>query len=227
MQKKETSSSQEKSRKMFREGLQKFIPAKAMPYIVEWLVKEKVFLKITPKRSSKLGDYRPPHNGKGHRISINGDLNQYAFLQTLIHEIAHLKTYNKYKRNVKSHGEEWKREYKTLMKYFLNQGIFPDDIEIAIKNDMTNPGASSCTDPHLYKTMRKYDESRLQLPPHIKAVFIEDVPEGQRFMTEKGTVFIKGEKLRKRFKCRELATGKWYVFSPVAEVFVLKSPPPA
>ncbi len=43
-----------------------------------------------------LGDYRNSHAGKGHRISVNGNLNKYSFLITLLHELAHLFTYERF-----------------------------------------------------------------------------------------------------------------------------------
>ena len=37
--------------------------------------------------------------------------------------------------------------------------------------------------------------------------------------TRNKRVFVKGAKQRKRIKCRELKTGRLYLFSPIAEVF--------
>ena len=39
-----------------------------------------------------------------HRISVNGNLNKYSFLITLIHELAHLLTFTQYKNRVDPHG---------------------------------------------------------------------------------------------------------------------------
>jgi len=60
--------------------------------------------------------------------------------------------------------------------------------------------------------LRKYDakENRHRL--------IEEIPFNTLFRLDDGRVFQKGEKLRKRFKCKEVATGKLYLFSPVYEV---------
>ena len=99
--------------------LHKYIPEKAVPQISEWIYKFDFKLKIKKSRSSKYGDYRPPFKGENHLITINYDMNKYAFLITLVHEIAHLSTYNKHKDNVKPHGEEWKLHYKLLMQQFL------------------------------------------------------------------------------------------------------------
>ena len=47
---------------------------------------------------------------------------------------------------------------------------------------------------------------------------VEELPIGQRFQTHDGRVFEKGEKLRKRFRCVEVKTGKVYLFSGIYEV---------
>jgi len=44
----------------------------------------------------------------------------------------------------------------------------------------------------------------------------------KKFATDKDErVFKKGEKLRKRFKCTEVKTGRVYLFSPVYEVEIM------
>src|SRR3954471_22255295 len=89
--------------------LYKYIPEKAVPIIAEWIYVHDFKLRIKKTRTSKYGDYRPPHSGNNHQITINYDMNKYAFLITLVHEIAHLTNWNKYKDRVKPHGEEWKQ----------------------------------------------------------------------------------------------------------------------
>ena len=49
---------------------------------------------------------------------------------------------------------------------------------------------------------------------------MESLPQGAIFKIKGGRQFKKEEKVRKRFKCVELATGKMYLFSPVYEVLV-------
>lgn len=205
--------------KNLTEGLQEYLPEAALPTIVKWLVKYKVYLKITRKRVTKLGDYRPPSRGHGHRISINHDLNPYSFLDVMVHELAHLVTHEQYHRTVKPHGREWKSNYQDLMQVFLGKEIFPHDLEKAIEGYFQNPSASSCTDDHLYKAFKKYDAPPSILPNGFKKAFVEDLVEGTKFVTATGQVFVKGVKLRKRYKCQQVNTGRWYVFSPVAEVY--------
>jgi len=50
---------------------------------------------------------------------------------------------------------------------------------------------------------------------------IETLPQDTIFKIKGGREFKKGEQVRKRIKCLEIATGKMYLFSPVYEVFVV------
>ncbi len=205
-------------KKMFQEGLKNFLPERSLPLIVEWLTDNQVQLKVSQKRKTKLGDYRPPQRGHGHRISINGDLNEYAFLNVLVHELAHLFTWKKHQNRVQPHGIEWKQCYQRLLEPFLEAHIFPKDIQQALRSYIMNPAASSCTDTTLYKAFRKYDKAHSD--DEWTAVLVEDLQAGQVFVTLSGQLFVRGDKMRKRFRCQEKNTGKWYAFSPVAEVFI-------
>jgi len=207
--------------KQLYDGLQNYLPKAALLTIVEWLVEYKVYLKISKKRVTKLGDYRPPSRGYGHRISVNNDLNPYSFLNVLVHELAHLVTFEKHKNRVKPHGIEWKTNYQNLMAVFLGRNIFPSDLEAAIEAYMQNPAASSCVDTTLYKFFKKYDAPPSTLPHGFKKAFVEELAEGTKFVTSRGQVFVKGVKLRKRFKCLQVNTGIWYVFSPISEVYYM------
>ncbi|MDZ7848645.1 MAG: hypothetical protein U5L96_18960 [Owenweeksia sp.] len=68
---------------------------------------EPVMLKIVSPRKTKFGDYRfPQKRDPRHRISLNSNLNPFAFLITLIHEMAHLKAFKDYGHKIKAHGPE-------------------------------------------------------------------------------------------------------------------------
>jgi SprT protein len=197
--------------------LHKYIPEKAVPTIAEWVVKFDFKLKIKKSRSSKYGDYRPPIKGENHQITINYDMNKYAFLITLVHEIAHLSNYNKHKNSVKPHGEEWKLHYKLLMQQFLIPDIFPADVILALRKYMSNPAASSCSDINLLRVLKQYDQRQ-------HTVLLEDVAIGTTFSYNSDRYFIKGEQVRKRFKCKEVKTNRMYLFNPLTEVLIINTP---
>ena len=79
-----------------------YIPAKSYSIINQWLEKYNCEVTVSHPRKSKLGDYRSPHKNNKHLISVNNDLNKYAFLITLTHEIAHMIIWEKYENNFKS-----------------------------------------------------------------------------------------------------------------------------
>ena len=200
----------------FSKQLSKYIPSEAAPIISQWINDTSCRFKVTKSRSSKLGDYRAPYRGNPHQITVNHDLNPYAFLLTTVHEFAHLKTYQDFNNRVKPHGEEWKNSFKSLIQPFLKLNIFPTEVVVAINNYMNNPAASSCTDLNFFRILKKYDTN-----PNT-VIHVEQLPEQSIFQLKNGRTFQKMEKLRKRYKCLELSTQKIYLFHPIAEVFPVK-----
>lgn len=194
------------------EALIPYIPEGSFEPVLHYIYRYKVQLTITRQRQGVLGDYRHAHGGKGHRISVNSNLNKYSFLITLLHELAHLFTYEKFGNRVASHGKEWKQEFSSILAEFLQLNIFPADIRTSLLDSIRNPAASSCGDAGLMRVLRNYDAAK---PGFF---FVEQLPEGALFSIKGERIFRKGEKLRKRFKCQEIATGNWFLFSGVYEV---------
>lgn len=194
------------------EALRSFLPEGTFEKLSTYIYEHRIHLTITRERTSVLGDYRNAVQGKNHRISINGNLNKYAFLYTLIHEIAHLLTFTKYGHRVASHGKEWKQQFSALLKEFVHADLFPVDIKHAIAESMNNPAASSCAEDGLLRVFRRYDQGKKDV------FFVEELEHGECFRLTDGRIFRREEKLRKRFRCTELSTNKVYLFSPVYEV---------
>ncbi|HTR27811.1 MAG TPA: SprT-like domain-containing protein [Puia sp.] len=192
--------------------LRRWIPGQAAAPILNYLNHYQVHLTITRERKSVLGDYRHATRSAPHRISINGNLNPYSFLITLIHELAHLVTFMEFGNQVQSHGKEWKRVYRKILEEFLPLAVFPADVLKALKKNLHDLPASSCADEHLMRVLRQYDDEKEGL------MLVEQIPEGGCFTLEDQRLFKKGKKLRKRFQCIEVATGKLYLFSPIYEV---------
>lgn len=195
--------------------LKQYLPEGSFEEVSHYLQHYKVQLTITRERRSVLGDYRNSFADKNHRISVNGNLNPYAFLITLLHELAHLFTYERFGHRVLAHGQEWKIEYSKVLAQFLLKKIFPADIQRTLLNTLQNPAASSCADTALLRVLHQYDEKKEGVR------LVETLPPGALFKIKGGRQFKKEEKVRKRFKCVEIATGKMYLFSPVHEVYVV------
>lgn len=169
-------------------------------------------MKVSKPRLTKLGDYRPPYRvNDPHRISVNGNLNPFAFAVTLMHEIAHLYTHKTYGNRVKPHGEEWKSYFRQLMQPLLTKDIFPESISVALNNYLDNPAASSCTDEKLYLALEQYNDKSKEVSR------VSDLEPGARFLF-RGRVFRLEYKLRKRYRCIEIETNRQYNFSALAEI---------
>jgi SprT protein len=195
--------------------LQQFLPPGTFDAVLQYLQFYKVHLTVARERKSILGDYRHRTHFTNHRISINGNLNNFAFLITLLHELAHLLTFEQFGNKVLSHGREWKMIYGKLLEQFIQNKIFPADIEKELLGSLKNPAATSCAEDGLIRVLRKYDDTKT----HIRLV--EEIPLNNLFRCNDGRIFKKGEKMRKRFKCIEVKTGKVYLFSPVYEVEII------
>jgi len=198
-----------------QDTLQNYIPRKAVEGILKLLSNENVVVKIKKERKTRHGDYRKLPNEK-HQITVNSNLNEYRFLMTLIHEIAHLRAYQDYGRFIKPHGVEWKRSFQHLMLPFLNPNIFPDNLLPLLANHFKNPKASSDTDIKLALALKQFDA------PNNKT-YIFEVPEGSIFKMYNGRAFKRGSKRVKRYECVEIKTGKIYLFNPNAEVELISA----
>lgn len=194
-------------------ALAQFLPENTFEKVVVHFSNNPIHLTITRERQSVMGDYRPPaHNECKHRISVNGTLNPYAFLVTLLHELAHMYAWIQYGRKHKPHGPEWKHIFSGLLKDFLGINAFPDDIAQRLGQYANNIKAATCTDPKLYKILKRYDTTVSTL------IYVDDVPFDKSFQTRSGRVFQKVKKLRSRYQCREISTGNIYFVPAIMEV---------
>ena len=206
-------------RNRYREILLNYIPENSVNTIVEWIIEYKIHLKISNTRETKFGDYQPPQKGKGHKISVNNDLNKYNFLITLVHEIAHLVCFNEGKWSNKPHGKYWKYYFVQLMIHFLNANIFPEDVLFYLKKYLKNPKASTSSDVDLMRVLIKYNKNK----EIENIIIVDEIPIGSEFIISNGRVFRKLEKLRTRYKCMELSTKKIYLFNPLINVLPYKN----
>jgi SprT protein len=188
------------------------LPTESISLIQKWVAEIDVVIKVVKARKTKLGDFRYSFSNKCI-ITINDDLNPFSFLITLTHEIAHAFVYEEFKGCVASHGKEWKEVFKGLMLNFLPKNIFPNDIMTALSIHLMKPSASSCNDFNLSSALKKYDK--------LKKLNVSDIKLGELFVSS-NRVFIKGHKLRKRFKCKEIKTNRIYLFNPLANIDLVK-----
>jgi len=198
------------------------LPDGALETVVDQIQENPVSLKVVRQRTSKAGDFRPAHLNDPSRITVNGNLNPYAFLITLVHELAHHHVNLDYQRALQKfslrrktrplpHGKEWKAAFQRLMQPYLQTGVFPPDLHKILFHHLENPKASSSADHHLSRALKKYD-------PPDETIRLELLPFDAVFTLHGRRTFQKKEKVRTRYRCICLNTGRIYLVSAGAPV---------
>ena len=196
-----------------REVFERFVPEAAVTYCDKLYANLGFEFKIKKARMTKLGDYRFHPQTNRHTITVNNDLNPYAFLVTYLHEVAHLVAFKKFGRRISPHGNEWKTCFKEVSTPMLTEQVFPRSVLAALHRYFKNPKASSCSDPVLYQILKQFDGP-------TDAILLKNIQVGQLFLFNKRQ-FVKLEKKRTRSVCQEVTTKRKYLISEVAEVELL------
>jgi len=192
--------------------LSNYLPTGSLALLLPYITQYQIHITISRERKTILGNYKRKSKNSPHQISVNGNLNAYSFLITFIHEIAHLVAYEKFPRLSSPHGEEWKSTYAQLLISFLGKNFFPENVEHELRKSARNPSASCSGEPGLMRVLMEYDE----MPEGT--FLVEKLAEGAKFQLENGRVFVRQSQRRKRIVCIELATGRTFLFSPLALV---------
>lgn len=197
-------------------ALNTYLPEGAFEPVIQLINHYKVHLTVTRERKSVLGDYRHAFLGANHKITVNGNLNKFEFLITLLHELAHLLCFEQYRNRVEAHGKEWKAIYGQLLAQFIQLQIFPEDIRKSLQKTLLNPAATANGETALLLVLRRYNPVQKE-----GVVTLAHLADGALFMETKGRTFRKIKLRRKRIECVELATGNVYLFSALTEVKVV------
>jgi SprT protein len=183
------------------------LPQGTADYVAELLDRDDLAVSLSRPRRTKFGDHRPPGRGFArHRITLNVDLNPYALLTTLLHEVAHAHVWDRHRhrRRVRPHGPEWQAEFTDVLGPVIRSGALPRDLQMALTATAERPAAATCTDRRLLLALSKYD------PMHPQRVFVEALPAGAIFRIDDGTLFRAGPMLRTRRRCFECRSGREY-----------------
>lgn len=188
-------------------NLIKYLPENSLPYLKKWFGDFYIHIKITRARNSKLGDYRKMPD-KSHQITVNSTLQPELFFFVLTHELAHLIAFEKYGYRISPHGNEWKYTFREMLHERME--VYHDDLKGIILKFSRSPKANFMASPELVRYFHAEDLKDEQN-------YIEDLKSGEIFIYRRMTYVIE-EKLKKNYLCKNLETGKKYVFKPLARV---------
>lgn len=185
----------------------KHLPPAAVTYCWQLWQQYNFQFQVSRPRRTRLGDFRALLDGSLH-ITVNADLNPYAFLLTYVHEVAHAAVHRQTqgaKRRVrtKPHGPLWQQAFRQLMEPMMTEAVYPPAILAPLREYMRRPAASSYAHPGLMDALREADQKA------DDQILLRDVPEGQPFIFAKKT-FIRGTFRRTRVVCKEVESGRSY-----------------
>jgi len=193
--------------------IRRYVPAGTVVTVTQLIRDYHIHLHIRRDRRSRAGDYRAPlPNDPKHKISVNHNLNPYAFLITFIHELAHRKVYEETSYAARPHGKEWKQAFRELMKPFLNEDVFPCRLLEVVKAYLKDPAASSYSDERLSRALRMYDLHKEE------ETLLENLETGSLFSLGDSRIFRKGQLQRKRYLCECITNKKHYYVNRIEVV---------
>lgn len=195
-------------------ALRKYIPHEFVPFVSKLLNSHPVRFKIVKPRKTKLGDFRFDPRSKKYQITVNGDLNPYAFLITTLHEFAHLINHKDNGYNVAPHGKEWKVRFHQLLQPVIESENTPANVRHALQKSAMRIKASSCTDIELNRALASLD-------PDDGTVTLEKLAPNTTFLLN-GRTFRKGSLRRTRYLCMEPETGKQYLINKLSKVELIE-----
>ncbi|SOD88263.1 SprT-like domain-containing protein [Spirosoma fluviale] len=184
-----------------------YFPSTAAAYCYQLWQQYKFTFRVVRPRRTRLGDFRVlPHNQT--QITVNANLNPYAFLITYVHEVAHAAVNSHYKRRVQPHGKAWKTAFQRLMQPIMTDAVFPETILEPLQQYMANPAATTYANPALMMALRQLDVIEMAATGESK-ILLSHVPEGKLFEFAKKT-YLRGTLRRTRVVCKEMSSGRSY-----------------
>lgn len=184
--------------------LESLLPEGAYVWIMPMLSNSRVTLKLTARRGQRLGSYQRDHSGN-QTILLNILQDPYSLFITFLHEIAHMQVRMVCKGRPQPHGLEWKQAFSRLLIEASALPSLPDDIRGLMVQMAKSPKSRQFSSETAGQVLIRYSMH----PGH--EVLLCDLPEGARFQTPDGKTFVKGERIRTRYKCQKAGTTSWWL----------------
>ncbi|AKD57358.1 SprT family zinc-dependent metalloprotease [Spirosoma radiotolerans] len=197
-----------------------YFPPTAAAYCQALWQEYKFHFRVVKPRQTRLGDFRVLPNHQ-IQITVNANLNPYAFVITYVHEVAHADVNLRYKRRVQPHGKAWQTAFQRLMQPLLTEVVFPPAILWPLQQYMAKPAATTYANPALMIALRQED-ALVRDTVGEKKILLSNVPEGQVFEFAKKT-YVRGTLRRTRVVCKEVSTGRSYAILAHAWVAPVKN----
>ena len=181
------------------------VPSAAVAYCATLHQTYAFDFRVSRPRRSKWGDYRYRRSSRGvcHTITVNSNLNPYAFLITYLHEVAHLRAFQQHGFQIPPHGTAWKRSFRQLLIPVLSEAVFPTEVLLALRQYAHNPRASTGADAPLTLALQRHN-------PINNLVPLVALPSGTKFQFRERT-YVKRKVRRTRALCEEVASQKQYL----------------
>ena len=190
---------------------EQYVPQPAMAYCARLHQQHGFLLRLSRPRRSKWGDYRYRRQGRTacHAISVNKDLNPYAFLITYLHEVAHLVAFQQHGLQIKPHGAAWQRCFQQLLQPVLTSAVFPPALLTQVRRVAKNPRAAVGSDSQLSQALSVYD-TRPGVP-------LSRLSPSTSFLF-RNHIYIKVKTRRTRALCQRVANNQRYLIQETAQV---------
>lgn len=175
-----------------------------MEIVAVWLDVPGLELKLSNRRSSRMGSYLRARDGR-HIITMNTNQGKYSFLITLLHELAHLQVSLGRNTRHTPHGKEWKSKFSELLLRTVAADALPQKIK-----DVMMMIAKSPRSTHYYD--EKISSALLGLEQVAdRGTLLCDLPEGSSFSLLNGKIYVKGNRIRTRYRCRLAGTQRYFL----------------
>lgn len=139
------------------EALHDLIPSAAFDYVASLIQRHRITVTVTAPMKKRHGEY---HNSNGaHMIRMSENPNQYRFLITLIHEIAHALAWEEFRGSVRSHGPEWKSIYRSILMPLTGRSVFPRAIDHLVIKHCNRPKSATDKDTALITALTTHFNS--------------------------------------------------------------------